>query len=50
VTKRKTYHVTPGIDGGLKVKEEKTLRASSSDETKPEAVERAKELAKNQDL
>jgi undecaprenyl pyrophosphate synthase len=40
MTKRKTYHVTPGTDGGWKVKEEKALRASSSHETKAEAVER----------
>jgi len=34
MTKRKTYHVTPGIDGGWKVKEEKASRASSSHDTK----------------
>ena len=50
MAKRKTYHVTSGPDGGWKVKEEKASRASSSHETKAEAVERAKELAKNQDL
>ena len=33
-----------------KVKEEKASRASSSHDTKAEAVDRAKELAKNQDL
>jgi len=44
MTKRKTYHVTSGSDGGWKVKEEKASRASSSHETKAEAVERAKEL------
>ncbi len=47
MTKRKTYHVTSGTDGGWKVKEEKASRASSSHGTKAEAVERAKELAKN---
>ena len=50
MAKRKTYHVTSGPDGGWKVKEEKASRASSSHETKAQAVERAKELAKNQDL
>jgi len=34
MTKRKTYHVTLGIDGGWKVKEEKASRASSSHDTK----------------
>ena len=48
--KRKTYHVIPGTDGCWKVKEEKASRASNSQETKAEAVERAKELAKNQGL
>lgn len=50
MAKRKTYHVTPNTDGGWKVKEEKASRASSKHETKAEAVERAKELAKNQEL
>jgi len=50
MAKRKTYHVIPGTDGCWKVKEEKASRASNSHETKAEAVERAKELAKNQDL
>ena len=50
MTKRKTYHVTPNTDRGWKVKEEKASRASSSHETKAQAVERAKMLAKNQDL
>ncbi len=50
MSKRKTYHVTPNTDGGWKVKEEKASRASSSHDTKAEAVDRAKELAKNQEL
>ncbi len=50
MSKRKTYHVTPNADGGWKVKEEKASRASSSHDTKAEAVDRAKELAKNQEL
>ena len=49
-SKRKNYHVTPNTDGGWKVKEEKASRASSSHDTKAEAVDRAKELAKNQEL
>lgn len=48
--KRMTYHVTPGADGGWKVKEENASRASSNHDTKAEAIERAKELAKNQNL
>jgi len=50
MSKRKTYHVTPNADGGWKVKEEKASRASGSHDTKAEAVDRAKELAKNQEL
>ncbi len=50
MSKRKTYHVTPSTDGRWKVKEEKASRASSSHDTKAEAVDRAKELAKNQEL
>ncbi len=50
MSKRKTYHVTPGTNGGWKVKGEKVSRASSSHETKAKAVERAKEPAKNQGL
>ena len=45
---RRTYHVTPNDDGGWKVKAEKADRASSAHGTKAEAVERAKELAKDQ--
>ena len=47
---RKTYHVTPHIDGGWKVQAEDASRASSIHETKAPAVERAKELAKRQPL
>ena len=47
---RKVYHVTPGKDGGWKIKEETASRASSSHETKVEAIARAKELAKKQEL
>jgi uncharacterized protein YdaT len=50
MSKRKTYHVVPNKGGGWDVKAEKASRASSSHETKSEAVERGKELAKNQPL
>lgn len=50
MAQHKTYHVTPGTDGDWKVKEEKASKASSKHETKAEAVERAKDLAKNQVL
>lgn len=50
MSNRKTYHVTPKPGGGLNVKQEKAERASSSHATKADAVERAKELAKNQTL
>ncbi len=48
--KRKTYHVTPRTDGGWNVKKENASRASSSHDTKTEAIARAKELAKKQAL
>jgi len=48
--KRKTYHVTPGTDGGWKVKEENASRALSKHDTKADAINRAKEAAKNQEL
>ena len=50
MAKRKTCHVTPKADGGWNVKGENASRASSSHATKAEAISRAKELAKNQDL
>lgn len=50
MSKRKTYHVTPGTDGGWKVKEENASTALSKHDTKADAVNRAKEVAKNQDL
>jgi len=50
MSKRKTYHVTPGADGDWKVNGEKASKASSSHDTKAEAVDRAKEPAKNQEL
>jgi hypothetical protein len=50
MSKRKTYHVTPGTDGGWKVKEENASKALSKHDTKVDAVNRAKEVAKNQDL
>ncbi|ACZ19712.1 conserved hypothetical protein [Thermanaerovibrio acidaminovorans DSM 6589] len=42
--------MTLRTDGGWNVKEENASRASSSHDTKAEAVDRAKELAKNQEL
>lgn len=50
MSKRTTYHVTPSPDGGWKVKRESAGRASSVHDTKAGAVERAKELAKEQEL
>ena len=47
---RNTYHVIPETDNGWKVKAEKASRASSKHKTKAEAVERAKEPAKDQAL
>ncbi|NDY41590.1 DUF2188 domain-containing protein [Dissulfurirhabdus thermomarina] len=48
--KRKSCHVTPRTDGGWNVKEENASRASSSHDTKAEAIARAKESAKKQAL
>ncbi|HIQ05171.1 MAG TPA: DUF2188 domain-containing protein, partial [Anaerolineae bacterium] len=42
--------MTPRTDGGWNVKEENASRASSSHDTKAEAIARAKELAKKQAL
>jgi len=42
--------VTPRTDGGWNVKEENASRASSSHDTKAEAIARAKKLAKKQVL
>jgi len=50
MSKRKTYHVTPNTDGGWKVKEENASRALSTNDTKADAINRAKEVAKNQGL
>ena len=50
MSKRKTYHVVHSKGGGWDVKGENASRASSSHETKSEAVARGKELAKNQPL
>lgn len=45
---RKTYHVTPNSDGGWNVKSVGASRASSTHDNKADAVDRARELAKNQ--
>lgn len=45
---RKTYHVTPNHGEGWKVKAEDANKASNVLDTKAEAVQRAKELAKSQ--
>jgi len=50
MTRRKTYHVIPRTNGGWNVKLENASRASSSHETKADAVARARELAKRQAL
>ncbi len=46
---RKAYHVTPHPEGGWKVEAEGYTRASSTHQTKEEAVDNAKELAKGQE-
>lgn len=47
---RKKYHVTKRPDGQWQTKGEGASRASAVTETKAEAVNRARELAKNQPL
>lgn len=50
MTKRKVYHVTHDQQGGWVVKAEGASRSSGKHETKVEAVEQAKDLAKKQAL
>lgn len=47
---RKVYHVTPAGDGDWKVKREGASRADSVHEGKGDAVDRAKDLAKEAPL
>ena len=50
MSKRKTYHVIPNKEGGWNVKGQGASRASSTHETKSDAVKHGRELAKNQPL
>ncbi len=47
---RKTYHVTPSSNGDWKVKAEGNTRASGLHDTKVDALEQAKILAKSHTL
>ncbi len=47
---RVTYHVVSNHGGGWNVKKENARRASVSADTKQEAINRARELAKAQEL
>lgn len=47
---RKIYHVTPNKEGGWNVKGQRASRASSTHESKADAVDRGRELAKSQSL
>jgi hypothetical protein len=47
---RVRYRVTPDGDNGWKVKRDGAQRADSIHDNKDDAIERAKELAKSQDL
>ena len=49
MSERKAYHVTPHPEGGWKVEAEGATRASNTHQTKEEAVDNAKELAKGQE-
>jgi hypothetical protein len=46
MSKRTTYHVTKNHDGGWNVKKEGGQRPSGNFDTKQEAIDRGKELAK----
>ena len=51
MSKRVVYHVVPDKDeGGWKVRREGSDRASSTHDVKSDALERARELALNNDL
>ncbi len=50
MSKRRTYHVTRSSEGAWRVKAAGGEKASAVCDTKAEAVDRAKELAKNQAL
>lgn len=50
MSKRKTYHVTPTGTGDWKVKRERASKAAGIFEDKPDAVNKAKELAKSNPL
>jgi uncharacterized protein YdaT len=47
---RVTYHVVASRSGGWNVKRENAQRASATTDTKREAIDRARDLAKAQDL
>ena len=48
--KRVKYHVTPDGNGGWNVKRENSSRSSGNFENKNDAVQKAKEFAKNKPL
>lgn len=45
---RKEHHVVPNANGGWDVKKPNSARASAHTETKAEAIEKAREISKNQ--
>ncbi len=49
MSNRKTYHVTPCIEGGWEVKAQGHPKAVSAHTTKDEAVAKAKGLAKDEE-
>ncbi len=50
MSKRTQYHVTKRPDGQWQTKAEGASRASAVDKTKAQAVDRARDLAKSQEL
>lgn len=48
MAKQKSHHVVPNPDGGWDVKKAGSERASKHTDTKQEAVEKARQISKNQ--
>lgn len=47
MSKKKDYHVTPHPDGGWQVKRENSDRASSRHDTQGDAIDQARDYARN---
>lgn len=47
--KRDSHHVVPGPDGGWDIKKEGANRSSGHFDTKQDAIDRAREISRNQE-